>query len=107
MAGDQSERVDLATAEEKAGGGLGQQTAVGRTEHRGLYPLLAVGQHRVRHPHLQRSARSAVFVFWVPIVGDTQQARLADTATATVELYAQVGMGIDTDANQALGEAGL
>ncbi|MCY1436727.1 hypothetical protein D9M71_528590 [compost metagenome] len=43
----------------------------------------------------------------MPIVIDREQARLARTPTATVELYAQVGVGIDPDTDQALGEAGL
>ncbi|MNM96289.1 hypothetical protein D3C81_1087630 [compost metagenome] len=43
----------------------------------------------------------------VPVIVDAQQTRLADTPAAAVELYTQVSMGIDTYANQALGEARL
>ncbi|MNE12726.1 hypothetical protein D3C80_1055410 [compost metagenome] len=105
--GQQLERVELVAGEEEPCSGFGQQAAVGRAEYRGLDPLLAIGEHGIGRPQLQRCPCTAVFVFRVPVVIHPQQARFARAPAATVELHAQVGMGIDANTDQALGEAGL
>ncbi|MNF94717.1 hypothetical protein D3C84_774350 [compost metagenome] len=43
----------------------------------------------------------------MPLIVEPKQSRFPCTATAAVQLYAQIGMGIQTHPDQALGEARL
>ncbi len=106
MPGFQGQVGDIGAQEAPAGGTLGHQAAGADGEHRRCGQLLAIANNRLPQPQLGCRAGPGVFVCRLVASMDWQVAGTPPPKTG-IELHAQIAEGIDTQANGALGEAGL
>lgn len=86
----------------------GEQPAVAVLDHRGFREHVADPQHGAIPAQLDRAAGSRIVVLRPPLVVIGQQVDAtagAGTPAAAVQAHAELGEGVDADAQRALGEA--
>ncbi|MNV15103.1 hypothetical protein D3C71_1058080 [compost metagenome] len=101
----QLQRLEFIAGQLKAGGNTGEQSRIAGAEHRVERCQVAVLELGLRNPRLHRTARFGVLILRAAIGVDRQQTR-ARASLATVELEAQLRIGIDAEPHRSLGVAG-
>ncbi|MNV28987.1 hypothetical protein D3C71_1201950 [compost metagenome] len=105
VANVQLQCLELIAGQLEAGGTAGEQSRIAGAEHRIERCQVAVLELGLRNPRLQRTTGFGVLILGTAIGIDRQQP-CARAPLATVELDAQLRVGIDPETHRSLGVAG-